>query len=247
MAVYVHFQLRRDTTANWESINPVLLAGEPGVEHINDHYEKMKFGDGTTNWNNLKYLNDDEAKQIMALIQLITGSTGAILDPVDAVADLATAYPSPATGSLVFVRNEGKYYTYNGTAWVAAANAGSGSSGVTVVDALDSTSTTSALSANQGRVLNGLVGSVNDMVSDFGLFGWNYTVNTYSAYDKPTSITLTNPNNTNETITLTLNWTTTVLNSITSASTTVTAFDGKTVTFNYDSNGKLTGRTVTSA
>lgn len=49
-------QSRNDTAANWSSVNPVLLKGEIGIEIDT---RKMKVGDGTTEWNSLKYLKDD--------------------------------------------------------------------------------------------------------------------------------------------------------------------------------------------
>ena len=45
-------QLRRDTTANWENINPILADGEPGYDIDNN---QIKYGDGNTNWNSLPY------------------------------------------------------------------------------------------------------------------------------------------------------------------------------------------------
>lgn len=48
----VQIKLRRDTAANWVIVNPVLAAGEPGVE---TDTLKWKFGDGTTRWNQLNY------------------------------------------------------------------------------------------------------------------------------------------------------------------------------------------------
>ena len=45
-------QLRRDTTVNWESINPVLAVGEPGLD---TDVDLLKYGDGTTPWNDLPY------------------------------------------------------------------------------------------------------------------------------------------------------------------------------------------------
>jgi hypothetical protein len=45
---------RRDTAANWTSVNPVLLAGQMGYE---TDTRKHKFGDGTTAWNSLAYAN----------------------------------------------------------------------------------------------------------------------------------------------------------------------------------------------
>jgi hypothetical protein len=48
----VQIKLRRDTAANWVTVNPVLAAGEPGVE---TDTLKWKFGDGITHWNQLNY------------------------------------------------------------------------------------------------------------------------------------------------------------------------------------------------
>lgn len=48
----VQIQLRNDTAANWTSANPVLAAGEMGVE---SDTRKAKFGNGTTAWNSLSY------------------------------------------------------------------------------------------------------------------------------------------------------------------------------------------------
>lgn len=48
----VKFQLRRDTAANWASVNPTLGPGEPALE---TDAGKGKYGDGTTAWNSLPY------------------------------------------------------------------------------------------------------------------------------------------------------------------------------------------------
>jgi hypothetical protein len=45
-------KLRRDTAANWTTNNPILAAGEPGLETDTG---KVKHGDGTLNWSNLEY------------------------------------------------------------------------------------------------------------------------------------------------------------------------------------------------
>ena len=45
-----------DTSTNWASKNPVLLAGELGIE---SDTKKMKVGDGVTNWNTLDYISVD--------------------------------------------------------------------------------------------------------------------------------------------------------------------------------------------
>lgn len=48
----IRIQLRRDTAANWTASNPVLAAGEPGVETDTGRF---KLGDGVRNWATLPY------------------------------------------------------------------------------------------------------------------------------------------------------------------------------------------------
>ena len=50
--VQVKIQLRSDTSANWASVNPVLLAGEMGLE---TNTNRIKIGNGSTAWNSLGY------------------------------------------------------------------------------------------------------------------------------------------------------------------------------------------------
>jgi len=45
-------QIRRDTASKWTINNPILLNGEMGYETDTTY---LKFGDGTTEWNNLPY------------------------------------------------------------------------------------------------------------------------------------------------------------------------------------------------
>ena len=45
-------QLRRDTTANWARVNPILDDGEPGLDITTN---QIKYGDGSTAWDNLPY------------------------------------------------------------------------------------------------------------------------------------------------------------------------------------------------
>ena len=58
-------QLRRDTAANWTSVDTILLAGEMAVE---TNTGKFKVGDGTTAWTSLAYSSG---------IQGLTGADGA--------------------------------------------------------------------------------------------------------------------------------------------------------------------------
>lgn len=50
---------RRDTAANWTTKNPVLAAGEIGVELPGEKI-KMKIGDGSTPWVDLAYFGGEE-------------------------------------------------------------------------------------------------------------------------------------------------------------------------------------------
>ena len=48
-------QLRHDTSANWQTQNPVLLEGEVAIETDSN---KVKIGNGTDNYNTLPYITD---------------------------------------------------------------------------------------------------------------------------------------------------------------------------------------------
>lgn len=48
----VRFRVRQETAANWSASNPVLAAGEPGLELDTG---KIKYGDGVRNWAALPY------------------------------------------------------------------------------------------------------------------------------------------------------------------------------------------------
>jgi hypothetical protein len=50
-------KLRRDTEANWNSIDPVLASGEPGYETDTG---KLKIGNGSDIWSELPYFDDQE-------------------------------------------------------------------------------------------------------------------------------------------------------------------------------------------
>ena len=53
MTATTHIQLRRDTAANWTAVNPILEDGEAGYE---TDYQRLKVGDGSSNWSELPYL-----------------------------------------------------------------------------------------------------------------------------------------------------------------------------------------------
>ena len=49
---YKKILFRRDTSSNWASANPILAAGEIGLE---SNTNKIKLGNGSTRWNALGY------------------------------------------------------------------------------------------------------------------------------------------------------------------------------------------------
>ncbi|MFN3474094.1 MAG: hypothetical protein ACK4ZW_08620 [Blastomonas sp.] len=61
------FRIRRDTAANWTSVNPVLQLGEPGLE---TDTRRVKYGDGSTAWASLAYSGESFTASITALAGL---------------------------------------------------------------------------------------------------------------------------------------------------------------------------------
>ena len=77
-------QIRRDTTQNWQAVNPVLRQGEFGVEWPEDGADRLKIGNGHAAWNDLPYatptarefgahVNDTDAHGIDALKNKVAG------------------------------------------------------------------------------------------------------------------------------------------------------------------------------
>lgn len=75
--VSIRFKFRRGTASEWTTANPVLLAGEPGLETDTG---KMKFGDGTTAWNSLAYFGGTPviADGSITLAKLADVATGTV-------------------------------------------------------------------------------------------------------------------------------------------------------------------------
>ena len=70
----VRIQFRRDTANNWKGVNPVLAAGEIGIESDTN---KFKFGNGTSAWNELGYAGS-EAGNVPAELSELENDTGFI-------------------------------------------------------------------------------------------------------------------------------------------------------------------------
>ena len=67
-------QLRNDTATNWASANPVLLAGEVGIE-TDSVRNRIKIGDGSTAWNDLPYFLDAREEEVGDYQDFLDGLT----------------------------------------------------------------------------------------------------------------------------------------------------------------------------
>jgi hypothetical protein len=56
--------IRRDVTANWETVNPILSNGEFGIEFKTDGTRSLKLGTGALPWNSLQYFIDNPASEV---------------------------------------------------------------------------------------------------------------------------------------------------------------------------------------
>ena len=66
-------QLRRDTTANWVRVNPILDDGEPGLDIDNN---QIKYGDGSTAWADLAYAGGSPDRLTKDSHAVILGADG---------------------------------------------------------------------------------------------------------------------------------------------------------------------------
>ena len=69
-------QLRRDSTANWASVNPVLAEGEIGINTTIDQY---KIGDGATAWNSLAYSSANISLNDIGDVTITSAASGDFL------------------------------------------------------------------------------------------------------------------------------------------------------------------------
>ena len=108
-------QLKRGTAAAWTSKNPVLKAGEPGLE---TDTKKLKFGDGATAWTALEYFAGD--------------GTDHFEPPVLAIArtNSVTGAEGLVDGEQLLNTSDGKLYTWN----VAADGSAGFDSGTALAD-----------------------------------------------------------------------------------------------------------------
>lgn len=130
-------QLRNDTSANWASVNPILLKGELGLE---TNTNKIKMGDGVNAWNALSYINGATGDYIptaekgavngVATLDATGKVTSAQLPSyVDEVVEAASltalnALPSEdkVQGKIYVALDTNIAYRWSGSAFVAISN-----------------------------------------------------------------------------------------------------------------------------
>ena len=71
-------KLRRDTSTNWTSVDPILANGEMGIEADT---RRVKVGDGSTKWSELKYAITDQLKIDGKTVSTELGMSIASQDP----------------------------------------------------------------------------------------------------------------------------------------------------------------------
>jgi len=151
-------QLRRDTSANWATINPILADGEPGLEIDTN---KIKYGDGTHGWVSLSYSGSSDPTR------LVNGSSSLTLNPNGDVT-LAGSLNWPhmsltytdniADSALIITDGQGGTYTFEKLAFNLGDNIelGFGSNAVVTAD----TSGNVSINANGENSIFGIDGTL---------------------------------------------------------------------------------------
>jgi hypothetical protein len=98
MARNALIQVRRDTAANWTSVNPTLAAGEMGFETDTG---KFKIGTGSTAWTSLSYASSEST------IPSSTVTSAMIVDGTIVDGDInASAAIAPSKVAGVFITGD---------------------------------------------------------------------------------------------------------------------------------------------
>ena len=89
-------KLKRGSSSEWNSVNPILKLGEPGYEKDTN---KLKIGDGTTRWNSLPYINDDLLSANDALLFKGTLGTGGTITSLPSIYEAGWTYKIITAGT----------------------------------------------------------------------------------------------------------------------------------------------------
>ena len=77
--VIVRIRQKYDTAENWSKNNPILLAGEIGIE---SNTNMIKIGNGTSHWNDLTYAGGGEGGSVIVDTTLSTESSNPVANRV---------------------------------------------------------------------------------------------------------------------------------------------------------------------
>jgi hypothetical protein len=145
MPVQTIIKLRRDTAANWLSTNPVLAAGEKGLESDTG---LQKIGDGLTTWNALPYT------AVSRIVETVKNGTLATITKGSVV------YISGATGdnALIELADADTEATSSKTLGFVVADITAGSVGQVVTNGLLSKVNTALATAGQSVWLSSTAG-----------------------------------------------------------------------------------------
>jgi hypothetical protein len=140
-------QLRYLTAAQWTDLNPVLRAGEPGIE---SDTQKTKYGDGSSDWNSLTYASGGAggggASAFTDLSDKITANIAGTNNSVKLVKDTAD---SAAAGASTAQTTAANAAAAAATAQATGSNAGTtAATAQATATAADTKATTALTNAN---------------------------------------------------------------------------------------------------
>jgi hypothetical protein len=144
-------KLRRDTSANWTTVNPILATGEPGLE---TDTLKLKYGDGLTRWNALSYpiINfPTNVASANSASSIIGGSSNQLL--YQSAPGITAFIPAPNIPG--FLQWTGSSYVWGSSSTVAAAGTLTGSTiaaTVTTAAGLTTIGTSGVLTTLAGNI-----------------------------------------------------------------------------------------------
>jgi hypothetical protein len=87
-------KVRRGTSAQWTSTNPILLFGEVGIEDngFGPMFYRIKIGDDSTEWNLLPYHGNVSSQNILSVDMTVAAQTSIYIVPSGAVAILSKLF-----------------------------------------------------------------------------------------------------------------------------------------------------------
>ena len=143
---------RKDTTANWNSKNPILLNGEFGFEVLTNGSGKFKVGDGVTAWVNLPYLPmplDNDSHVYLDGIKASAASSASLASSQAGIAATKATEASSSASSALASKNAAASSASlaSSQANIAATKAAASASSATSAAASASTATQKASEA----------------------------------------------------------------------------------------------------